>query len=96
MSNYLFAILINIKIPNAFITSEKTTVEKCEFIPDAYNEMINAEANDLITIMRYEEFIGNPQRKEWLKKTITDEYEKNKAHPDYRFFLESKFSDILK
>lgn len=87
---------LNIEIPNAFITSEKTTVEKCEYIPDAYDEMIKAYMNDLITIVRYDEFIGKPQRKEWLKKTITDEYQNNETHPDYRFFLESKFSDILK
>ena len=84
-----------IKIPNTFITAQKTTVDNCEFIPDAYNEMINAEANGLITILRYNEFISNIKRREWLKKTIIDEYRNNSAHPDYRFFLESRFSDII-
>ena len=50
---------LDIKIPNTFITAQKTTVDNCEFIPDAYNEMINAEANGLITILRYNEFIMN-------------------------------------
>ena len=79
---------LDIKIPNTFITitAQKTTVDNCEFIPDAYNEMINAEANGLITILRYNEFISNIKRREWLKKTITDEYRNNSAHPDYRFF----------
>ncbi len=86
---------LDIKIPNTFITAQKTTVDNFEFIPDAYNEMINAEANGLITILRYNEFISNIKRREWLKKTIIDEYRNNSAHPDYRFFLESRFSAII-
>ena len=86
---------LDIKIPSTFITVQKTTVDNCEFIPDAYNEMINAEANGLITILRYNEFISNIKRREWLKKTIIDEYRNNNAHPDYRFFLESRFSAII-
>lgn len=86
---------LDIKIPNTFITAQKTTVDNCEFIPDAYNEMINAEANGLITILRYNEFISNIKRREWLKKTIIDEYRNNSAHLDYRFFLESRFSAII-
>ncbi len=86
---------LDIKIPNTFITAQKTTVDNCEFIPDAYNEMINAEENGLITILRYNEFISNIKRREWLKKTIIDEYRNNSAHPDYRFFLESRFSAII-
>ncbi len=31
---------LNIKIPNTFITAQKTTVDNCEFIPDAYNVRI--------------------------------------------------------
>ena len=57
--------------------------------------MINAEANGLITILRYNEFISNIKRREWLKKNIIDEYRNNNAHPDYRFFLESRFSAII-
>lgn len=86
---------LDIKIPNTFITAQKTTVDNCEFITDAYNEMINAEANGLITILRYNEFLSNIKRREWLKKTIIDEYRNNSAHPDYCFFLESRFSAII-
>lgn len=86
---------LNIKIPNAFISAQKTAVDNCEFIPDAYNEIVRAEANGLITILRYNEFISNIKRKEWLKKAIIDEYRNNRVHPDYRFFLESRFSSII-
>ena len=30
-----------------------------------------------------------------VEKTIIDEYRNNNAHPDYRFFLESRFSAII-
>ena len=87
---------LDIKIPNAFISAEKTTIDNCEFIPDAYNEIIKAEANGLITILRYDDFISNIKRKEWLEKVIIDEYQsRGTQHPDYRFFLESRFSAII-
>ena len=86
---------LDIKIPNAFISTQKTPVDNCEFVPDAYNEIINAEKNGLITVLRYNEFIDDVKRKEWLERVITDEYRKNKAHPDYRFFLRPRFSAII-
>lgn len=39
---------------------------------DAYYEIIKAEQEGLITICRYDEFIK--KRKEWLQKTIRDEF----------------------
>ena len=30
-----------------------------------------------------------------VEKAIIDEYRNNRAHPDYRFFLESRFSSII-
>ena len=86
---------MDIKIPNAFISTQKTPVDNCEFVPDAYNEIINAEKNGLITVLRYNEFIDDVKRKEWLERVIPDEYRKNKAHPDYRFFLRPRFSAII-
>lgn len=85
---------IDIKIPNTFISAQKAAVDNCEFISDAYSEIVHAETNGLITILRYNEFISNAKRKEWLKKIITEEYRSNETHPDYRFFLESRFSSI--
>ena len=59
----------------------------------AYYEIIKAEQEGLITICRYDEFIK--KRKEWLQKTIRDEFANSLLAPDYRFFLENKFADIL-
>ena len=35
------------------------------------------------------------KRKEWFQKTIRDEFANSLLAPDYRFFLENKFADIL-
>ena len=67
--------------------------EHCEYVSDAYYEIIKAEQEGLITICRYDEFIK--KRKEWLQKTIRDEFANSLLAPDYRFFLENKFADIL-
>lgn len=86
---------IDIKIPNAFVSSEKTVVDSCEFVVDAYEELIKAEHEEKITIIRYDEFIGNKKREEWLKKVIVEDYKNSELHPEYRFFLKKKFSKIL-
>ncbi|MFR8768159.1 MULTISPECIES: hypothetical protein [Eubacterium] len=84
---------LNIHIPNAYISDRPTKVEHCEYVSDAYYEVIKAEQEGLITICRYDEFIK--KRKEWLQKTIRDEFANSLLAPDYRFFLENKFADIL-
>lgn len=86
---------IDIKIPNAYVSSQKTAVDACEFVPDAYEAILEAEREDLITILRYDEFIANEKRREWLRKITVEEYEDNAAHPEYRFFLEARFGDML-
>ena len=83
---------LNIHIPNAYISDRPTKVEHCEYVSDAYYEVIKAEQEGLITICRYDEFIK--KRKEWLQKTIRDEFANSLLAPDYRFFLENKFADI--
>lgn len=62
---------------------------------DAYEELIKAEREEKITIIRYDEFIGNKKREEWLKKVIVEDYKNSELHPEYRFFLKKKFSKIL-
>ena len=76
---------LNIQIPNAYISDRPTKVEHCEYVSDAYYEIIKAEQEGLITICRYDEFIK--KRKEWLQKTIRDEFANSLLAPDYRFSL---------
>lgn len=63
-----------LQIPDAAASSEPVIVADSEFIPDAYEAILQAERDGLITILRYEDM---PEAmKEWNERTIKEEYEK--------------------
>ena len=65
-----------------------------EYVPDAYEAILLAEREGLITILRYEDM---PEKvREWNEKTIKEEYEGASEHPEYRHFLKGNFPNILK
>ena len=82
-----------IKIPNAASSNAPVTVVGAEFVPDAYEAILEAEEKGLIAILRYEEMLE--KMRDWIKRTIHQEYEENADHPEYRHFLKGNFSDIL-
>lgn len=82
-----------VQIPDAATSSEPVTVKDAEYIPDAYEAILQAEKNGLITIIRYEEM--SDRMREWNRKTIKEEYEKAEDHPEYRHFLRGNFPDII-
>ena len=83
-----------VRIPYAACSSNPVDVESIEFVPDAYEAILEVEAKGLITIMRYEEM---PDRmKEWNIRTVREEYENAVDHPEYRHFLRGVFPDIFK
>lgn len=84
---------LDIQIPNAFITSKPVEVSGCEYVEDALEELLKAEKSGLISILRYDDFIKT--RKDWLINVVKAEYEENESHPEYRFFLKTKFKGIL-
>ena len=100
VSGYIYSVSnviesdIDIKIPDTVSTSLAVDVESVEYIEDAYEAILQAEKDGLITIMRYEEM--TPQMKEWNIKTIKEEYENAIDHPEYRHFLKGNFPDIFK
>lgn len=77
-------------IPHAYISSEPVDVADCEYIPDAYEALLEAENEGLIVIKRYDDLSEGTRR--WLEKMIPQEYAKAESHPDYRHFLKAKFS----
>lgn len=81
------------QIPDAATSSAAVKVTGVEFVPDAYEAILEAEKQGLLTIDRYEEM--TERRKEWLRKTIKKEYADATDHPEYRHFLKGNFSDIL-
>lgn len=83
----------DVQIPDAAVSSEPVEVCGAEFIPDAYEAILQAEKDGLIRIMRYEEM--SDSMKEWNRRTILEEYENAADHPEYRHFLEGNFTDII-
>lgn len=79
-------------IPYAFVSENPVEVCGCEFVPDAYEAILQAEKQGLLSILRYEQL--TEKHKIALQKTITAEYNGD-ISPDYKYFLESKF-DFLK
>lgn len=83
-----------INIPNAFALSQPIKVTGCKIVDDAFEEIFNAERLGLIEVIRYDKFILS--KKNWLTKTIKEQYDVSENQPDYRFFLKNKFDWILK
>lgn len=83
-----------VPIPDAAASSVPVDVAGSEFIPDAYEAILQAEREGLLSVVRYEEL---PEKaKEWNEKTIREEYENASEHPEYRHFLKGNFPGILK
>ncbi len=82
------------KIPDAATSSLPVDVSGCEFVPDAWEAILEAEGKGLITILRYAEM--SDRMREWNERTIREEYLKAEDHPEYRHFLLGNFSQILK
>ncbi len=78
-----------INVPFAVTSRKAVTVSDCEFITDAYDEIINAEAKGLIRVTRYEQH--NETKLNWIADTMKREYETAGEHPEYRYFIENKF-----
>jgi len=44
----------------------------------------------LLSVTRYEELTD--KKKEWIKRTVLEEYAGAEDHPEYRHFLKGKFT----
>lgn len=82
-----------LQIPDAAASSEPVDIAGAEFVPDAYEAILQAEREGLLTILRYEEMSDEMRR--WNEKTIVDEYAGASEHPEYRHFLKGNFPEIL-
>ena len=82
-----------IGIPDAGTSSVPVPICACEYIPDAYDEILTAENKGLISLIRYE---NQSQKKiDWICKTVIQEYKVAEDQLDYRHFLEGKFKDVF-
>ena len=83
----------DLQIPDAAVSASPVPVSACEFIPDAYTAILQAEQDGLITILRYENLPD--KMKAWNRRVILEEYAEASDHPEYRHFLKGNFPDIL-
>ncbi len=81
-------------IRDAYYAVSPVKVLSCEYIPNAYQAILDAERDKLITIQRYENL--TPKGLEWIDRSIKQEYSEITEHPEYRFFLEGKFDFLNK
>lgn len=71
-----------------------TSVDSVEYIPDAYDAIIQEVNKGNIVLVKYDEFIK--KKGTWLKRIIQKEYEKSADHPEYRYFLKNHFDFLEK
>lgn len=83
-----------VQIPDAATSCAAVKVKDVEYVPDAYEAILQAEKEGLITILRYKEM--TEKMREWNEKTIQEEYAGASEHPEYRHFLKGNFPDIIK
>lgn len=83
----------DIQIPDAAASSIPIDIDTVEFVPDAYEAILQAEKEGLITVTRYADM--SEKMREWNKRTILKEYENAVDHPEYRHFLKGNFPDII-
>ena len=82
-----------VQIPDAATSSVPVPVTHCEYVPDAYEAILTAEKEGLITILRYEN--NSKQKLDWIAGTMKEEYENAVDHPEYRHFIKGKFGDLI-
>ena len=83
----------DLRIPDAVCSMAPIEVSEVEYVPDAYEAILKAEVEGLITVMRFGEL--SEKKREWLQEVIKEEYLNSPDHPEYRHFLKGKFPDIL-
>lgn len=89
ITDYGFAV----KIPDAAASGISVKVSHEEYVPDAYEAILQAEREGLITILRYEEM--TEEMRKWNERTIKEEYEGASEHPEYRHFLKGNFPHVF-
>ena len=75
-------------IQDVYVTQDEVLVDGCEYIADAYEELLKAEQEGKIVIERFETI--TEQKQKWIEKSILNEYD-NTDNDDYKEFLLDKF-----
>ncbi|MDE6594730.1 MAG: hypothetical protein K2K44_01820 [Oscillospiraceae bacterium] len=93
VSGYIYSVLETGKpmkdIPFAFVTDNPVEVLGCEFVADAYAELLQAAKQGKIIMNSYES--NSPQKLKWIEKTVREEYEDPNSTAEYKYFLKCQF-----
>ena len=84
---------VELSIPDVVASREPVAVTGTEFVPDAYEAILEAERLGLLTIERYESL--TEAKKAWIARIVRDEYDRATAHPEYRHFLRGVFPNVF-
>ncbi len=76
-------------IPFAYTVDHPVEVRHCEFVADAYEEIMRAVRDGKILLERYEDVSG--KKYIWIRETVIREYHDSQAAEEYRYFLRGKF-----
>lgn len=77
------------EIPYAYTLERPVAVQSCEYVPDAYEAILQAVAEGKMVLEKYEDIA--PQKRLRLEKIILQEYQSNEDLGEYRYFLKKKF-----
>ena len=80
-------------IPFTFTTSAPTIVNECEYVPDAYEALLRAEAEGRIILHSFSQ--NSREKLEWIYRSVQSEYAQSASSPDYQFFLKAKFPHLF-
>lgn len=80
-------------IPDAFISTAPARVLACEWVPDAYSALLEAQKTGQILLKTYAE--NSEKTMTWLEQIIRQEYDSSVDAPDYRLFLEAYLLHFL-
>ena len=80
-------------IPFAKISQNPVKVMDCEYIPDAYDALLQAGSEGKIILTKYED--NSPKKLEWIRRATLEEYNDKDCGEEYRFFLKKKFPSVI-
>lgn len=76
-------------IPHAYLSEKPVKTVSCEFVPDAFDALRQAQAEGKIILKSYEE--NSAETLQWIKNGIRQEYAQTEEFPYYQAFLRAKF-----
>ena len=79
----------SVQIPDTVTSWAAVPVAGCEFVPDAWEAILQAEREGLVVLRRYAE--ATEKELQWNYMTVREEYRQAEDHPEYRHFLRAKF-----